>query len=180
MEPNTTRVDLEPGTRLPYMTASSHCNIDTEAPRPRDKVIATSKPFQYTGLQDNQIRVLSISVDPDTKLLICDFDLRELPDCQGTYKAISYCWGDPKPTQSVLCSTGDYLNLTGSAAEVLRYVSACSPKEWFWIDQLCIDQANLAERSAQVSIMGSIYSSTKQVGLSPPNFTLSHSSSNRP
>ena len=162
------------------MTASSKCNIDTEAPRLRDKVTATSKPFQYTGLQKNQIRVLRISVDPDTKLLICDFDLRDLSDCQGTYKATSYCWGDPKPTKSVLCSTGDYLNLTESAAEVLRYVSACNPKEWFWIDQLCIDQANVAERSAQVSIMGSIYSSTKQVGLSPPNFALFHSSSNRP
>lgn len=33
------------------------------------------------------------------------------------------------------------------------------PQAWCWIDQICIDQSNLAERSSQVSLMGRIYSS---------------------
>ena len=178
MTPDTTRTNFEEGTRLPYLTASTKCVTETKAPRPRHKVTATSKAFQYSALQDNQIRVLRISIDLDTNFLICDFDIRDLSDCQGTYKAISYCWGDPKPTCSVLCGTGDYLNLTESAAEILRYVSARNPEDWFWIDQLCINQSNLAERSAQVSIMGPIYSSTKQVDLSPHKFALLYHSSN--
>ena len=71
----------------------------------------------------------------------------------------------PKPTYSVLCSTGDYLDLTESAAEVLKFVLFQKPDDWFWIDQICINQSDLAERSAQVSMMGQVYSSASQAGL---------------
>ena len=156
----------ELGAHLPYLMATPRSITHVSAPQPEDKVTATLKPFQYTRLQDNQIRVLRLSIDPDTKYLICSFDVRDLTTCPGTYRAISYCWGDPKPTHSLLCSTGDHLNLTESAAEVLKFVLTRNPGDWFWIDQVCINQADLVERSAQVSMMGQIYSSTKQVGLS--------------
>ncbi len=173
MELDDTLTMSELGAHLPYLMASPSSISHASVPQPEDKVTATFKPFQYTRLQDNQIRVLRISIDPDTKFLICSFDVRDLTACWGTYRAISYCWGDPKPTYSLLCSTGDHLNLTESAAEVLKFVLIRTPEDWFWIDQVCINQADLVERSAQVSMMGQIYSSTKQVGLSPQSIALS-------
>lgn len=145
--------------------ASPKSITPADVPAPKTKVTATSKSFQYTQLEYNQIRVLRISSDLDTKYLVCSFDIRDLTACRGIYKAISYCWGDPKPTYSVLCSTGDYLDLTESAAEVLKFVLLQKPDDWFWIDQICINQSDLAERSAQVSMMGQVYSSASQVGL---------------
>ena len=165
MEPDNALTRSNFGTHLPYLTTSPKSITHAGISRPIDKVTANSTPFQYTRLQDNQIRVLTIFTDPDTKFLICNFDVRDLTACRSTYKAISYCWGDPRPTYRVLCSTGGYLNLTESAAEVLKFVLSRCPGDWFWIDQICINQADLVERSAQVSMMGQIYSSTRQVGL---------------
>jgi hypothetical protein len=45
-----------------------------------------------------------------------------------------------------------------------------------WIDQLCIDQDNPAEKATQVPLMGQIYSSTTQcliwIGEIPPGVSL--------
>ena len=166
MEPDDAFDRSESGTRLPYLMASPKSISHTSVSAPKTKVTATSKLFQYTRMQDNQIRVLRMSNDPDTRYSICSFEIRDLTACRGTYKAISYCWGDPRPTYSVLCSTGGYLNLTESAAEILKFVLSRNPDDWFWIDQICINQSDLAERSAQVSMMGQVYSSASQVGLS--------------
>ncbi|PVH69009.1 HET-domain-containing protein [Cadophora sp. DSE1049] len=35
--------------------------------------------------------------------------------------------------------------------------------KWLWIDAVCIDQCNIFEKSAQVAMMGDIYSSASQV-----------------
>ena len=76
MEPDSPLTSLEIGNHLPCLIASSRFVKNSGAPRPEHGVIATSKLFQYTRLQNNQIRVLRISMDPDTKLLICNFDVR--------------------------------------------------------------------------------------------------------
>ena len=123
----------------------------------------TFEPYQYIQLETNQVRVLSISVEPVTDFLVCNFDVRDLASSQGAYRAISYCWGDHKPAHRVLCSNGQSLLVTESAAEILNFVVPRNPMDFFWIDQLCINQADLVEKSAQVSVMGQIYSFTKQV-----------------
>lgn len=120
-------------------------------------------PFQYAPLGDQQIRVLSISVEPVTGLLVCNFDIRDLETSIGTYRAISYCWGDPTPSHRVLFGNGQSLIVTRSAAEILTHVFPRHPQDTFWIDQLCINQADKVEKSAQVLLMGQIYASTKQV-----------------
>ena len=63
----------------------------------------------------------------------------------------------------MLCSNGQSLHVTQSAADILNFVVARDPTEFFWIDQLCINQQDLVEKSEQVQQMGKIYSSTKQV-----------------
>lgn len=126
-------------------------------------VTVTFEHYQYTQLETNQVRVMSISVEPLTGFLVCDFDVRDLASSQGSYRAISYCWGDPNPAHRVLCSNGQSLLVTESAAEIMKFVVPHNPTDFFWIDQLCINQADPVEKAAQVSVMGEIYSFTKQV-----------------
>ena len=126
-------------------------------------VTVTFQPYQYAQLETNQIRVLSVSVEPVTGFFVCNFHVRDLAASQGAYRAISYCWGDPKPTHRVLCSDGKSLLVTESAAEILKFIVPRNPMDFFWIDQLCINQTDLVEKSAQVLVMGQIYSFTKQV-----------------
>ena len=126
-------------------------------------VVVTSEPYQYTSLKAGQFRLLSIFLEPVTGFLTCNLDVRDLTSSKQAYRAISYCWGNHKATNRLLCSNGQSLLITKSAAEILEFIVPQNPTDFFWIDQLCINQADLPERSAQVSIMAQIYSSTKQV-----------------
>ncbi|KAL8840531.1 MAG: hypothetical protein Q9170_001284, partial [Blastenia crenularia] len=118
--------------------------------------------YQYSPLGDRQIRLLRISVDPNGHL-ICNFQVQDLASSLGTYRAISYCWGNPTPAYRVLCNNDQSLVITNSCAEILTHIVPRHPETFFWIDQLCINQKDNAERSAQVLLMGEIYSSTEQV-----------------
>ncbi len=122
-----------------------------------------TEPFQYAPLSESQIRVLRISIEPTTGFLVGSFDTIDLESSVGTYRAISYCWGDPTPAYRVLLNNRQSLILTRSAAEILTHVLPRHPQDAFWIDQLCINQADNIEKSAQVMLMGQIYASTKQV-----------------
>ncbi|MCJ1277397.1 hypothetical protein MMC21_005209 [Puttea exsequens] len=148
------------GNNLPFLKANSKARAGLQT---GPAVTVTSEPYQYTRLEANQVRVLSISVEPATGFLVCDFDVRDLTSGQGTYRAISYCWGDHTPTNRVLCSDGNSLLVTESATEILRFIVPRNPMDFFWIDQLCVNQADLVEKSAQVMAMGQIYSFTRQV-----------------
>lgn len=79
------------------------------------------------------------------------------------YYALSYCWGSQQVHRSTIC--GDKLiEITPSLSDALlglrSYLSNRNNREdkWFWVNQLCINQADVQERSYQVSLMGSICS----------------------
>ena len=145
---------------LPYLKARSKAGAVFQTGL---AVVVTSEPYQYTSLKAGQFRMLSIFLEPVTGFLTCNLDVRDLASSKRAYKAISYCWGNHIPTNRLLCSNGQSLLITKSAAEILEFLVPQNPTDFFWIDQLCINQADLPERSAQVSIMAQIYSSTKQV-----------------
>ncbi|KAL8726729.1 MAG: hypothetical protein Q9166_006524 [cf. Caloplaca sp. 2 TL-2023] len=148
---------------MPFLTASEKVRMGSFGLKRKPAARLDLGPYQYTALEINQIRLLSISIEQATGVLVCRFNIRDLASSIGTYKAISYCWGNPTPTSRILCENGQSLQLTNSAAEILTHVISQDPKECFWIDQLCINQADPIEKSAQVLLMGQIYSSTKQV-----------------
>ena len=75
------------------------------------------------------------------------------------YDALLYCWGkDASPRTAWV---NDHALAIGSnldcALRHLRPAYGDEPRA-FWIDALCINQADVKERSAQVQLMSSIYS----------------------
>ncbi|RWA10708.1 hypothetical protein EKO27_g4385 [Xylaria grammica] len=83
------------------------------------------------------------------------------------YRCLSYTWGSPDPRQQVLINERrfeigpnlfDFLQIFSA-----HYLSEC--EDYIWIDQLCIDQSNVAERTQQVSMMNTIYSEAKEVAV---------------
>ena len=79
-----------------------------------------------------------------------------------SYQALSYCWGSPNQSVTLRCN-GFKLKISSNLAEGLRKLHAYSVETgwktsgWFWVDQICIDQEDNAERTQQVRIMRSIY-----------------------
>ncbi|KAM7213091.1 Heterokaryon incompatibility protein (HET) domain containing protein [Rhypophila decipiens] len=83
------------------------------------------------------------------------FNLGSTPE----YYALSYCWGSSDRSDLVRCN-GRRLSLTPHLRHgLLDIMAAHHLRTWFWIDQLCINQDDVDEQSAQVRIMTRIYGS---------------------
>ncbi|KAJ3534133.1 hypothetical protein NM208_g1039 [Fusarium decemcellulare] len=73
------------------------------------------------------------------------------------YEALSYTWGAPDRNRSMRCNDLDF-PITESLDVALRRLRYFDKPRIIWIDQICINQDNLEERSQQVGVMRNIYS----------------------
>ncbi len=88
------------------------------------------------------------------------------------YTALSYVWGPLDDGYPVLIGEDEFLMVTRNLMEVLyRFSGANTPTDTgntttlLWMDQLCINQYDHAERSKQVSLMRRIYSQAYETQL---------------
>jgi hypothetical protein len=135
---------------------------------------------------DNSIRLFTIRPGNTTDILECDLQIVELLKAPA-YTAISYVWGPLDPAVTIRCNGRDLTITPNLADVLLQiragpkksFVDLNPPREnlpaaeWpkdpeilggnvfqgtvLWVDALCIDQANLAERAQQVGMMRDIY-----------------------
>ncbi|RSM00621.1 hypothetical protein CEP52_009024 [Fusarium oligoseptatum] len=84
------------------------------------------------------------------------------------YDALSYVWGkpsDPNDSINVLVLDGHHVPATANLVSALRHLRppvGADPMT-LWVDAVCINQADLNERSQQVSMMREIYASAERV-----------------
>ncbi|MCJ1411213.1 hypothetical protein MMC19_005301 [Ptychographa xylographoides] len=118
--------------------------------------------FPYTSLASSQIRLLHFARhDDDIRLEFIIAAMDRLPP----YVALSYTWGNPTITRDIVIDN-NHLQITDNLANALAVVCLRSVKDgipYFWIDQICINQGDLAERSSQVVLMKSIYEKAHHV-----------------
>jgi hypothetical protein len=91
--------------------------------------------------------------------------LENLPSIRNPkdpYTAVSYFWGETKGTVVVDCD-GRSLEITRSAYDVLRHLRHKTKTSRVWIDRLCINQEDLAEKETVVKRMPDIYASAREV-----------------
>ncbi|KAF4595451.1 hypothetical protein GQ602_001064 [Ophiocordyceps camponoti-floridani] len=80
-----------------------------------------------------------------------------------SFTALSYVWGDARDTVT-LSYAGGTASMTRNLRAILEcLVSSGSREKLVWIDALCINQADMAERSQQARLMGDIYSRASPV-----------------
>ncbi|KAK0717578.1 heterokaryon incompatibility protein-domain-containing protein [Lasiosphaeria miniovina] len=144
-------------------------------------------PIVYQALDRDaqEIRILILRPDADSSFPYrCDLEHVPLADA-GTFSALSYVWGPQEENRAPVdvdysvrdATTGEsmyvasfsttigenlswaLLNLRGGRDDELR----------LWVDALCIDQADDAEKTWQVQLMGDIYAAaaTTLVWLGP-------------
>lgn len=78
-----------------------------------------------------------------------------------SYEALSYTWGDPNQQTHIIVNE-NRVAITITLDQALRGLRYAEKKRIVWVDALCINQHDLAERSAQVRQMGMIYRSADQ------------------
>lgn len=111
----------------------------------------------YHELEDSsqQIRLLRCIPPADDDEL--NFELVTIRlDAAPPFRAISYTWGDRTQTSTITLN-GSTTAISNNAFYALWQARSRSVDSLLWIDSLCINQSDLAEKSAQVQIMGDIF-----------------------
>ncbi|KAK8133330.1 hypothetical protein PG999_001503 [Apiospora kogelbergensis] len=73
------------------------------------------------------------------------------------YNTVSYVWGDPNLPKKNVAIDGKLLGVTANLYTLLCNLRASKEDTLLWIDAVCINQEDLAERSHQVAMMRQIY-----------------------
>lgn len=78
------------------------------------------------------------------------------------YEALSYCWGDDRPTTEIWID-GTALPIRPNLAAALHSLRLQDGVRRLWIDAISINQSDIKERSRQVRYMRSIYKNSTKV-----------------
>ena len=145
---------------------------------------AEGKP--YAALPDGQtIRMLILEPGGLADSLKGRLEVTGI-DSAGSYEALSYVWGTSNQSGNISIRNGDNewpVDLTASLNETLLRLRFPDRERRLWVDQICINQSDLAERSQQVQFMNRIYKRASHIlvwlgpddtGLAKPAFELVH------
>ncbi|KAH8660426.1 heterokaryon incompatibility protein-domain-containing protein [Xylariales sp. PMI_506] len=87
-----------------------------------------------------------------------------------SFEALSYTWGSPLPAKAVsvvdlsnINQEGSKLTVGENLAGALHYLRLTDHPRVLWVDAICINQADHAERARQVVRMGEIYKASTRV-----------------
>jgi hypothetical protein len=134
------------------------------------------------------MRVLHLLPRGNSDTIRCELEHVNL-DKVLIYEAISYTWGPQEPEDLWLCKTvyvnDQALRVTQRVYDLLLDRSPAWSPRTIWIDAICINQKNNAEKGRQVTLMHHIFSRASRVTVhlgSAPNahlaidllFELSH------
>jgi hypothetical protein len=132
-------------------------------------ISSTTSPQIYSRpLNGTQIRLLSLQPRGNDERLVCHLHVVDVADKSLSYEAISYVWGSQDTPATIYCrdDTGPgYIELPipQNAADALEAFREPTDERLLWIDAICISQASVGERSAQVAMMDLIFSSATVV-----------------
>lgn len=141
---------------------------------------ATTKAFRYHPLPEATEWMRILHLEPSTRK---DAPLRgrlvnTRLDAHADYHAVSYLWGDSSAPLTDWCelrtvttetsdteANHDRLPILASCNAVLRHLRSANTTRALWIDFICIDQSNSAEKNQQVRIMQYIYRDASKVAM---------------
>ena len=126
----------------------------------------STQPYSYTPLTwpSSRIRLLEILPGADTHVYcrihtanLDSIGFLRIDEKYRKYEALSYTWHGQALTKTIICDER-LLQVTHNIHDALHALRRSSTSRLLWIDAICINQADLQERSHQVSIMRQIYS----------------------
>ncbi|KAK3639109.1 hypothetical protein LTR56_012658 [Elasticomyces elasticus] len=125
------------------------------APRKRPRKL----PYQKLDVGRKEIRLLVVKqAEFRSDDIYCELRRAFLEDRPvPSYFTVSYVWGNVT-TRTAIYLDGKRVEIGASAEQVLRRFRYNEGDVLLWIDAVCINQRDIAERSQQVAIMGDIYS----------------------
>jgi len=124
--------------------------------------MATEVSFQYQPLTaDDSFRL--VVLQPGNKGDNINCHLVHTRHCERPlYEALSYTWGSIENPKEAY-TNGELMTIRQNLWDALQHLRYQHEQRVLWIDAICIDQHNIAERNHQVGQMRSIYSRAEEV-----------------
>ncbi|KAH8628433.1 hypothetical protein IG631_15690 [Alternaria alternata] len=120
----------------------------------------------YNRIHTRQVRLLKFLPDDERTSIV--FEVHSVDGPMPSYRALSYSWASDdsamKKSWTMKTTKGDLpiLDSLQSFVQVLKSRKTMCDGRW-WIDYLCINQADLVERAEQVSLMQQVYDRAHEV-----------------
>ena len=126
-------------------------------------VFSPNEKLHYQPLsRPDEIRLVKIFPGSAMSTVKCELQSAILEPETPKYIALSYCWGNATHKTWVNCN-GQRLALTKDLLNAIRRLRRKNETVVLWIDQICINQEDVEERSSQVRLMRKIYRSAANV-----------------
>ncbi|KAM7198192.1 Heterokaryon incompatibility protein (HET) domain containing protein [Naviculisporaceae sp. PSN 640] len=123
-------------------------------------------PYEPVDSAKGQIRLLVLyppdSSSKQARTIRCDLEYAYLSS-KPQYEALSYTWGTAGEIPSEIKLGSQQFEVRENVAAALRRLRHPKKARVLWIDAICINQEDLAERAAQVLLMKQIYNQASQV-----------------
>ncbi|GKT61461.1 heterokaryon incompatibility protein [Colletotrichum tofieldiae] len=156
-------ISLAAPSRHPHELFKGHDNVWPETNAARDIEAIFKQPSDAPILSDGTTKCPPSSYN---RVEWHDND-QNLPwrHDWGDFVALSYVWGPPAPTERITLNGHPFSVGPNLFQALLHLRSHHRIRQGFkiWIDAICINQADIAERSAQVGRMRDIYAAAWQV-----------------
>jgi len=135
--------------------------MDAQQTSTSDSMDTTPK-FQYQPLAPGQIRLLQLTCCDSCSELHCTLTPVSIGS-HPVYSALSYTWGRPEPYHKLFVDRhNSVLMIQNNLAAALNHFPSYIGK-YLWIDAVCINQQDNAEKSDQVARMAQIYQQAEEV-----------------
>ncbi|KAH6672179.1 heterokaryon incompatibility protein-domain-containing protein [Halenospora varia] len=121
-----------------------------------------SGSMEYAPLNQSADEIRILTILPTSSRNDIQTTISHTPSSASDYEALSYCWGAPGFTKTISVNNHT-VQVTANLFAALRQFSLDGTHVKLWVDALCINQADVEERSRQVLRMRDIYANAKQV-----------------
>ena len=105
-------------------------------------------PFQYRTVADGDLFRLAV-VYPGTgsEPIECQLIWESSKKPQRGYRCLSYCWGETTDREANIICDGFRLPVTNNLLSALRSLRKPKSNLLIWVDQICINQEDVGERT---------------------------------
>ncbi|KAF3771413.1 HET-domain-containing protein, partial [Cryphonectria parasitica EP155] len=117
----------------------------------------------YSKLPPGTIRLVRL-LPATSSGLECELFESTLQIARNHYNALSYTWGETNPGERAIITVNEtVVGIKANLYNALRRVRQRTQPVVLWVDSLCIDQSDEADRTQQVGMMRDIYASSSEV-----------------
>ncbi len=150
-------------TVRPWSAGGSIANKKKRQLRQSNQRLERLDTFNYRTCADGDLfRLFELFPGTGTQPIEGRLDFEHSRSVERDYTCLSYCWETVERETDIICD-GFRFPVTSNLLAALRCLRNKSHSLHIWIDQICINQDDLNERSHQVSIMQHIFSKAKDV-----------------